>query len=48
MKAFTEDIITPRLRLRRLSAADWKDLATMLQDADVMYAYDASLLQRPA
>ena len=40
MKAFTEDILTPRLRLRRLSAADWKDLATMLQDADVMYAYE--------
>ena len=40
MKAFEEDICTRRLRLRRLTGNDWKNLASMLQDEDVMYAYE--------
>ena len=40
MKAFEEDICTQRLRLRRLTADDWKNLASMLQDENVMYAYE--------
>ena len=40
MKAFEEDICTQRLRLRRLTTDDWKNLASMLQDENVMYAYE--------
>lgn len=31
---------TPRLRLRRITQADFEDLKTILQDKDVMYAWE--------
>lgn len=40
MKAFEEAIITQRLIIRRLGREDWKNLATILQDEDAMYAYE--------
>lgn len=38
--AFTQDIITERLYLRRMRKEDWRHLSTILQDAKVMYAYE--------
>lgn len=40
MKAFDSPIETERLVLRRITKEDWKNLASMLQDEDVMYAYE--------
>lgn len=34
------ELITRRLTLRPLTQADWDDLAAILQDAQVMYAYE--------
>lgn len=39
-EAFTEDLETERLLMRRMTRQSWSDLASVLQDADVMYAYD--------
>ena len=38
--AFTQDIITERLYLRRMRKEDWRHLSTILQDAKAMYAYE--------
>ncbi len=40
MEAFTQPIETSRLILRRITHDDWKNLSSMLQDNDVMYAYE--------
>ena len=40
MTAFREDLITERLVLRRLSENDYENIASILQDPEVMYAYE--------
>lgn len=40
MEAFTEPVATERLVLRRMTGADWKAIAGILQDPLAMYAYE--------